>query len=185
MAAGCTSASRSRVHGTAAGPNDSEASAARSKITGTAVSRRRLLKTGCAALAVVARSLSIPKRARANPKTLKILKWIYPVSAYDDWFIETYVKEWGERNDTQVLVDRVGLGEVNSRAMAEAENRQGHDLIMLLTPGARYEDQVIDHREIYEECERRYGKVTDFAVRSTYNPRTKKYSGFPWATRRR
>jgi multiple sugar transport system substrate-binding protein len=88
-------------------------------------------------------------------------------------------KNGGEQNDTQVLVDRVGLGEVNSQAMAEAEKRQGHDLIMLRTPGAMYEDQVIDHREIYEECERRYGRPTDFAVRTTYSPRTRKYFGVP------
>ena len=49
---------------------------------------------------------------------------------------------------------------------------------MLLTPPAIYEDQVIDHREIYEECERQYGPALDFAIKSTYNPRTKKYFGF-------
>jgi multiple sugar transport system substrate-binding protein len=146
---------------------------------GARVSRRRLLETGCAALAGVVSSTSIPRRARADPKTLKILKWTYPIAAYDDWFIDSYIKGWGEQNNTQVLVDRVGLGEVNGRAMAEAERRQGHDLIMLLTPGATYEDQVIDHREIYEECESRYGQATDFAVRSTYNPRTKRHFAVP------
>jgi multiple sugar transport system substrate-binding protein len=50
---------------------------------------------------------------------------------------------------------------------------------MLLTPGATYEDHVIDHREIYEECERRYGKVTDFAARTSYNPTTNKHFGVP------
>lgn len=37
---------------------------------------------------------------------------------------------------------------------------------------------MIDHREIYEECERKYGKPLDLALKSTYNPRTKKYYGF-------
>ena len=41
-----------------------------------------------------------------------------------------------------------------------------------------HEDQVIDHREIYEECERKYGKPIDLAIKSTYNPKTKKYYGF-------
>jgi multiple sugar transport system substrate-binding protein len=149
------------------------------KILGARVSRRRLLETGCATLAGAVSSTSIPKCARADPKTLKILKWVYPIVTYDEWFTETYIKEWGRQNNTQVLVDRVGLGEVNSQAMAEAEKRQGHDLIMLLTPGATYEDQVIDHGEIYGECERRYGQATDFAVRTTYNPRTKKYFAVP------
>jgi multiple sugar transport system substrate-binding protein len=99
--------------------------------------------------------------------------------AYDEWFTGTYVKEWGQQNNTRVLVDRVGLGEVNGRSMAEAEKRRGHDLIMLLTPGATYEDHVIDHQEILEECERRYGRAADFALRTTYNPKTGKYFGVP------
>jgi multiple sugar transport system substrate-binding protein len=63
--------------------------------------------------------------------------------------------------------------------MAEAEKQRGHDLIMLLTPATTYEDQVIDHREIHEECEWRYGQAADFALRTTYNPKTGKYFGVP------
>jgi hypothetical protein len=49
---------------------------------------------------------------------------------------------------------------------------------MVLTPPAVYEDQIIDHNEIYAECESRFGRPTDFAIRSTYNPRTDNYFGF-------
>jgi len=44
---------------------------------------------------------------------------------------------------------------------------------------AAFEEHVIDHREIYRECEKRYGKAIPLAIKSTYNPRTKKYFGFP------
>ena len=37
---------------------------------------------------------------------------------------------------------------------------------------------MIDHRDIYEECERKYGKALDLAIKSTYNPKTKKFYGF-------
>jgi multiple sugar transport system substrate-binding protein len=94
--------------------------------------------------------------------------------AWDAWF-QAYVKQWGESNDTAVVVDRVGYAEVVSHALAEAQRRQGHDLVMLLTPAAALEDSVIDHREIYEECAQRYGDGIDFAKRSTYNPITRKY----------
>jgi multiple sugar transport system substrate-binding protein len=146
---------------------------------GSVVSRRRLLKAGgSAALAAgVAPSIIIPRRAKAQQKTLRILKWIHARAAYDEWFTETYAKGWGESNDTVVLVDKVGFAEVDSRAMAEAERRRGHDLVMLLTPGAAYEDQVIDHREIHEECAHRHDSVLDFAKRSTYDPVTKRYFG--------
>jgi multiple sugar transport system substrate-binding protein len=145
---------------------------------GSVVSRRRLLKAGgSAALAAgIAPGIIIPGRAKAQQKTLRILKWAHPRAAYDEWF-ESYVSKWGESNDTTVLVDKVGFAEVNSRAIAEAERRHGHDLVMLLTPGATFESQVVDHREIYEECAHRYGTVIDFAERSTYNPVTKRYFG--------
>ena len=120
----------------------------------------------------------IPSRARAQQKTLRILQWKHFVPSYDAWFNDIYVKEWGEQNDTQVIVDNVGLGDITNHAAAEAEPQQGHDLVILLEPPAIHEDQVIDHREIYEECERRYGIAPDFAIKSTYNPKTDKYFGF-------
>ena len=143
------------------------------------ISRRRLLGAGASAalLAGVAPAI-IPSRARAQSKTLKIMQWKHFVPSYDTWFNDTFVKEWGAKNDTQVIVDNVGLGDINGRAAAEAEAQDGHDLVVLLAPPAVYEDQVIDHREIYEECARRYGAVPDFAIKNTYNPRTEKYFGF-------
>jgi multiple sugar transport system substrate-binding protein len=100
------------------------------------------------------------------------------VPGYDTWFNETYVKGWGNANGTEVIVDNVGLGDIDGLAAAEVAAQHGHDLVMLLAPPAGYEDQVIDHGEIYEECERQYGKVADFAIRSTYNPKTDRYFGF-------
>jgi multiple sugar transport system substrate-binding protein len=146
----------------------------------SALSRRRMLKAGGAAalLAGGAPSIIIPGRARAQQKTLKILQWKHFVPSYDEWFNKTYVKEWGETNGTQVIVDNVGLGDITARAAAEAAAQEGHDLVMLLEPPAVHEDQVIDHREIYEECEGRYGAAPDFAIRSTYNPKTDKYFSF-------
>jgi multiple sugar transport system substrate-binding protein len=49
---------------------------------------------------------------------------------------------------------------------------------MYPTPLPAFEDYVIDHREIYDECELKYGKPIDLAIGSTYNPKTKKYFGF-------
>jgi multiple sugar transport system substrate-binding protein len=144
------------------------------------LSRRRLLKAGgsAALAAAVAPSIIIPGRARAQQKTLKILQFKHFVPSFDEWFNGTFVKAWGQKNDTKVIVDYVGLADISGQAKAEIEARRGHDLIIFLTPTGVYEDQVIDHREIYEESERRYGKARDFAIRSTYNPKTKKYFGF-------
>jgi multiple sugar transport system substrate-binding protein len=153
---------------------------ATNEIPSIRVSRRRLLKTGCAAAlaAGVATSMIIPARTRAQQKTLKVLQWKHFVPSYDEWFNGTYVKEWGEANGTHVIVDNVGFADITRFAKTEVEARQGHDLIMFTTPPAEYEDQVIDHDEIYEECARRYGKAADFSLRSTYNPKTGKCFGF-------
>ena len=150
------------------------------RYSGTGVSRRTFIKTaGSVALAAgVGASIIVPGRASAQQKTLKILQWNHFVPRYDKWFNETYVKEWGEKNDTQVIVDNIGLAGLNSRAAAEVSAQQGHDLFMFLWPPPVHEDQVIDHREIYEECEHKYGKAIDLAIKSTYNLKTKKFYGF-------
>ena len=143
------------------------------------MSRRHVLKAGgAAALAAGVAPSIIPGRARAQQKTLKILQWKHFVPSYDAWFNDTYVKDWGEQNDTQVIVDNVGFADITRLAKSEVEAERGHDLILFIAPPAEYEDRVIDHREIYMECEHRYGKALDFSVRSAYNPKTNKYFGF-------
>ena len=143
-----------------------------------AVSRRRFLKATAATALAAGTGPAIVIPGRAQQKTLKILKWKHFVPAYDSWFNDIYIKEWGEKNDTKVIVDSVGLGDLSSRATAESKAQQGHDLVLLLTPAPVYEDSVIDHREIFEETVDRYGNVLDPAYKSCYNPTTKKYFSF-------
>jgi len=144
------------------------------------IPRRTFIKAaGVGALAAGAGpGFIVPGRSEAQQKTLRILQWNHFVPAYDKWFNGQYIKEWGEKNDTKVIVDNIGLAGINARAAAEVGAQQGHDLFMFLWPAPVHEDQVIDHREIYEECERKYGKAIPLAIRSTYNPKTKKYYGF-------
>jgi multiple sugar transport system substrate-binding protein len=137
--------------------------------------RRELIT---AAGTATAAGVLLPKRARAAKKTLRILQWNHFVPGYDKWFNNQYIKEWGEKNDTEVVVDNVGIPAINTTAAAEVSAKKGHDLFLFLWPKPVYEDEVIDHREIYEECEKKYGKPIDLAIKSTYNPKTKKYFGF-------
>ena len=143
------------------------------------ITRRQFFKVSATgALMAGTGTVMFPRYGAAKPKTLKILQWVHFVPGYDKWFNETYVKEWGLRNDTQVIVDNIGLAGLNSRAAAEVSAQKGDDLFMFLWPKPDMEEQVIDHREIYEECIRNVGKPIDLAIRSTYNPKTKKYYGF-------
>ena len=143
------------------------------------VSRRDFMKaTGAGVLmAGLGAKIIIPKRARAGMKKLTITQWDHFVPGYDEWFDNTYVKEWGEKNNTEVIVDHFARGPT-IWAAAEVKAQKGHDLFMIHSPPSAFEDHVIDHREIYQECEKRYGRVIPLAIKSTYNPRTQKYYGF-------
>jgi multiple sugar transport system substrate-binding protein len=81
-------------------------------------------------------------------------------------------------NDVEVIVDRVAFPSLPLRADAEVSAQKGHDLFMFLRPPAVFEDQVIDHADIYQECERKFGRPIDLATKSTYNPKTRKFFGF-------
>jgi len=122
--------------------------------------------------------LIVPGRAKAAKKTLKILQWVHFVPAYDEWFNKKYTKEWGEKNDTDVTVDNIGIAGINARAAAEISAQKGHDLFLFNWPPPAFEEQALDMRELYQETERRHGKPIDLAIKSTYNPKTKKYFGF-------
>ena len=143
------------------------------------ISRRDFIKAaGAGAIAAgLGANIIIPGRARAGRKTLKILQFGHLVPSFDEWFDNTYVKEWGEKNDTEVIVDHEVLG-VYQNASAEVKAQKGHDIHFFYSGPAAFEEHVIDHREIYQECEKRYGKAIPLAIKSTYNPRTKKYFGF-------
>lgn len=137
------------------------------------LTRRVFLAAAGSAAALAA----VPARAAA-PRTLRILQWNHFVPAFDEWFNKKFIVEWGQRNNTEVTVTNVAMTAIESRAAAEIKRGQGHDITMFLSPPASYEDQVIDHADIYAECERRYGKALDIARKSTYNPVTRRFYGF-------
>jgi multiple sugar transport system substrate-binding protein len=142
------------------------------------VSRREFVKI--AGAGTLAASMGPAFLYQKGPqKTLKIIQWSHFVPAYDkEWFDTVFTKQWGEKHNTNVIVDHISLTEIPARAAAEVSAQQGHDLCMFLSPPAAYEKQVIDHREIYEEVQRKHGKPIDLAVKSTLNPKTKKYFAF-------
>jgi multiple sugar transport system substrate-binding protein len=147
-----------------------------SKQSDRRISRRKFVSLTAAA--GLTSGFLFPHRAEAQRKTLKIMQWSHFVPAYDKWFDGTFTKEWGARHNTNVTVDHISAPEIPARAAAEAAARKGHDLFMFISPPAAYEKQVIDHREIYQEVERKHGKKIALAEKSTYNPKTKKYFAF-------
>ncbi|WP_242342248.1 ABC transporter substrate-binding protein [Anaeromyxobacter terrae] len=141
------------------------------------LTRREILKAaGVGALAAAAGGT--PRHVRAQQKTLKIVQWSHFVPGYDKWFDGVFCKQWGAKHGVQVVVDHIAIGEINARAAAEVSAQRGHDLFMFLSPPAAYEKQVIDHTEIYQAVEKKWGKPIDLGHKSTFNPKTKKYFAF-------
>ena len=152
------------------------------------LTRRDLLrKAGLGAVVLVYGGAGVKNAVAAVPKyrgkelagTLRIMQWSHFVPAYDRWFDDQYVKAWGQNNDTEVKVDHVNLAELPTRAAAEVASQSGHDLFQFLSPPAAYEDQVVSMNDIVQEVTRKIGPIGKVGRKSTYNPRTKKYFGFP------
>lgn len=141
-------------------------------------SRRDVIRTATAAGIAASVGPFFHAAPLSAASTLKILQWSHFVPAYDTWFNTEYVKKWGAENDTEVVVDNINLALIPSRAAAEVSAQQGHDLVMFLSPPSVFEDQVVDMKDVYAECEKTYGKPIDLAVKSTYNPKTGKYFAF-------
>ena len=151
------------------------------KKKGKGVSRRDFIRlaggSGIAAGALGPAFL-FPERAAAQQKTLKIGQWSHFVPAYDTWFDNTFCKQWGQKHNTNVVVDHINLNELHARAASEVSAKKGHDLFMFLSPPASFEDQVLDMTHVYQEVEKKHGKKIDLAHKSTFNPKTKKYFAF-------
>jgi multiple sugar transport system substrate-binding protein len=136
--------------------------------------RRSFLRTAAsAALAATGSTIIIP--VRAQPKTLKILTIRELVAGFDEWFSQ-HSENWAKQNNTEVILDFIGQDDLHFHADAEVAAQQGHDLVFIPWGVGVYEKHVIDHREIYEECERHYGKAHDLAIKSTFNPATGKFT---------
>lgn len=150
------------------------------KKKGKGVSRRDFIKIASAGTiaAGMGPAFLFPERAAAQQKTLKILQWSHFVPAWDEWFNKTYTKQWGEKNNTNVVVDNINLVDIKARAASEAQAQKGHDLFMFLSPPASYENQTLDMTHVYQEVEKKHGKKIDLAHKSTYNPKTKRYFAF-------
>jgi len=148
---------------------------------GKGVSRRDFIKiagAGGVAAGALGPAFLFPERAAAQQKTLKILQWSHFVPAFDEWFNKKFAVEWGQKHNTNVVVDNINLVDIKTRAASEAQAKKGHDLFMFLSPPAAYENQVIDMTHVYQEVEKKHGKKIDLAHKSTYNPKTKKYYAF-------
>lgn len=89
------------------------------------------------------------------------------------------LRRWGDEHDVAVVVDHIQLPGLAARAATEVATQRGHDIFAFPSSPAAFEDDVIDHRALVEEAQGSAGPLLALAERSAFNPRTKKWFGFP------
>jgi multiple sugar transport system substrate-binding protein len=94
-------------------------------------SRRKFVKVTSGAFAATGLTsmFLFPERALAQQKMLKIIQWGHVVPGYDRWFDNVFAKEWGQKHNTNVIVDHISPGEIAARAAAQVATKKGHDLV--------------------------------------------------------
>ena len=140
------------------------------------LSRRKVLRLAAATAAVGPFVLS--GRARASQPTLKIAKWAHFLPEYDVWFADTLAADWGDRNDTKVIVDHIPAESIRAFAAAEVAAGTGHDVFIFPWSPAEFQRHAIDHGEIYQTVAMKFGNIDRLAHKSTFDPKTKRYFAF-------
>ena len=142
--------------------------------------RRDFLKQagiGAASLAAGPALLNDVFAQAPGRRTLRVMQWSHFVPSHDKWY-DQYAKQWGEKNNVDVIVDHIGLADLRSTFAAEVAAGKGHDIVEFIDPPSDFEPSVMDLADLNQEAVKKFGKQAPFATRSTYNPNTKKYYGF-------
>jgi multiple sugar transport system substrate-binding protein len=110
---------------------------------------------------------------------LRIMTWAHFVPAYDQWLDGTYAKQWGEKNDVEVKIDHINNALLFSTGSSEVAAQSGHDLFWFISPPSSFQKQVVPVNDLVQEVTKKFGTMAKVAKKSTYNPKTKKFFGFP------
>ncbi len=156
----------------------------------SALTRDELLKRGAAAAFAVGMFGAMTDKAlgfygplkykdKQLAGELRIMTWAHFVPAYDVWLDNTYAKRWGEANDVEVKIDHINNALLYGTGSAEVAAQSGHDLFWFISPPASFQRQTVPVNDLVQEVSKKLGPMTRVARKSTYNPRTKTFYGFP------
>jgi multiple sugar transport system substrate-binding protein len=116
------------------------------------------------AAATQAAAQTAPAPVAKKGSSLGILVWSHFVPAYDDW-LNTFAKDWGDKNGVTVKVDHVRNADLPARFAAEASAGAGHDLIefQAVIQTHTYADQLVDVGDVADAVSKKYGGWIDMA----------------------
>jgi len=156
----------------------------------SALTREALLKRGAAAAFAVGMFGGLTDKAlgfygplqfkdKQLAGELRIMTWAHFVPAYDVWLDQTYAKRWGEENDVEVKIDHINNALLYGTGSSQVAAQSGHDLFWFISPPASFQRQTVPVNDLVQDVTRRLGPMTAVARKSTYNPRTRTFYGFP------
>jgi len=154
------------------------------------LTREDLLKRGAAAAFAVGMFGALPDKAlgfygplkykhKQLSGELRIMTWAHFVPSYDQWLDSTYVKQWGEANDVEVKVDHINNALLFGTGSSEVAAQSGHDLFWFISPPSSFQKQTVPVNDLVQEVTKKFGPMSKVAKKSTYNPKTKTFYGFP------
>src|SRR5215470_5812406 len=157
---------------------------------GSSFRRREFLKGSLVAGAVVAAPTIFIRRASAQERTLKIVHWKHFVPDYDKWF-DTFVKEFGAKNNCKVEVDYVGTPDLPTAIAADISRGSGHDIFHLNGTGAWLYDQIlVDVTDLSNRLAKEFGgwipeAASIAAVKGKWLCIPHWYISYPWIINRK
>jgi multiple sugar transport system substrate-binding protein len=156
----------------------------------SALTRETLLKRGAAAAFAVGMFGGLTDKAlgfygplqfahKQLSGELRIMTWSHFVPDYEKWLDDTYAKRWGEANDVEVSIEHINNALLFARGSSEVAAQSGHDLFWFISPPASFQKQTVPVNDLVQEVTKKVGPMSRVARKSTYNPRTKTFYGFP------
>src|SRR5262249_60974023 len=107
-------------------------------LTSSTVSRRRFLTVAGAGVTTSALLTMLDAHqapAQIKGTTLRILQWSHFIPAYDAWFDNKFVKDWGDKNGVKARVDHMPHRKLPAGLPAESAAGAG--------PGLSLNDRTI------------------------------------------
>jgi multiple sugar transport system substrate-binding protein len=75
--------------------------------------------------------------------------------------------------------DHINNALLYSTGASQVAAQSGHDLFWFISPPSTFQKQVVPVTDIVQEVSRKLGPMSRVARKSTYNPKTKQFYGFP------
>ncbi|MGH8112756.1 MAG: hypothetical protein ACREPL_12680, partial [Rhodanobacteraceae bacterium] len=113
-------------------------------------------------------TLSFPTRFPAGT-TLTITQWHHFVPRYDKWF-DQYAQEWGKKNNVQVVVNHINLGDLVPTLSASIAANKGSALFEMVSPPASFIQGLQNLNAVNKAAEKAFGKAEQICTSQTYLP---------------